>query len=137
MLLENMKINYNPLVLFNTLFNIVSYDTKIKGYWIDENGKVYIDNIELQNYPIIRNLEFLNAIKVLFSIGEKCVFYKDVYNQGVLRFPNRKWKVLKNRIAWLENKKPSQKYIKALLNQHSGLTIYNMWEEKYLIEIYK
>ena len=47
MLLTNMQIDYKPLVLCNTLFNIVSYTTDIQGFWFDDSGKLYIDNIEL------------------------------------------------------------------------------------------
>ena len=136
MLLENEKINYNPIVLCNTLFNIVSYKTDIQGYWVD-NGKLYIDNIELKSYSVINNIEFLVHIKLLFNKGEKCIFYKDIYNQGVLRFPNGTWQILKNRIAWIKNKKPSQEYIKELLKNNEGLTIYRLAIKKYLIEIYK
>lgn len=136
MLLENEKINYNPLVLCNTLFNIVSYNTDIQGFWVDK-GKLYIDNIELKKYEAINQGFFYYAKEKLFKQGEKCVFYKNAFNEGVIEYPNYKTIILKNRIAWIENKKPSQEYIKELLKINGGLTVYKIGIRKYLIEIYK
>ena len=136
MLLENEKINYNPLVLCNTLFDIVSYKTNTQGYWIDKD-KLYIDNIELKKYFVIDRVFFNIAKKTLFDKGEKCIFYKDINNHAIIEYPNGKYITLKNRIAWIENKKPNQCYIKELLKNNEGLTIYKLSIKKYLIEIYK
>ena len=136
-LLSNECINDKPLVLCNTLFTVTDKQTDIQGYWLDNKGKVYIDNIIQEKYFAIDTCQFNARIKTLFSNGEKCIFYKDIYNHGILQYPCGKIEVLKNRIAWLENKKPSQEYIKELLNNNNGLTIYRLAIKKYLIEIYK
>ena len=137
LLLVNQKINYTPLNLFSTLFNIVSHETDIRGYWQDKKGKLYIDNIELKTYSIIQNLEFRSAKNNLFRNGEDCIFYKNKFNEGVIEYRTKSKIVLRNRIAIIENSKPSKDYIKALLNNHNGLTIYKIDNGKYLIEIYK
>lgn len=137
LLLCNEKINYKPLVLFNNLFNIVDYKTDIIGYWQDKNGKLYCDNIELKQYSIIEKHYFNNAIKLLFSKGEKCIAYKNYYNELCIEYPNNKTITLKNRIEIIENNKPSNEYIKLLLKNNEGLTIYKIDNGKYLIEIYK
>ena len=136
MLLENFKINYKPLVLVNTLFDIVSYKTDIEGYWVNK-GKLYIDNIKLIDFPFVRKFEFDLRIRLLFDNGERAIFYKNYFNEGCIIYPSGKIEVLKNRTAWIENKKPSQSYIKELLNNNNGLTIYKIGIKKYLIEIYK
>lgn len=137
MLLENLKIDYNPVVIVSTLFNVVQYETKVKGYWKDTEGKIYIDNIELKNYSAINDYAFRIAKQVLFSNGEKCIFYKNKYNEGVIQYPKGNKTILRKRIAWIENRKPSEKYISALLTFHEGLTVYELEDNKYLLEIYK
>lgn len=136
MLLENEKINYNPLVLVNRILMPIKHKTDIKGYWLD-NNKIYIDNIIVKSFFAIHTSEFYNQIKILFSQGELAIFYKNIHNEGIIIDKQGKKTILKNRIAYIENKKPSKKYIKALLIQHNGLTIYKLKDNKYLIEIYK
>lgn len=135
-LLCNYRINTNPLVLFNTIFNIVEHKTDIRGYWLDK-GKLYIDNIELLQYSIINYDSLLNKIHLMFADGEQAVFYKDFYNIGNIRYSNGSWEVLKNRIEIIENQNPSNEYIKLLLKNCNGLTIYKIDNGKFLIEIYK
>ena len=135
-LLCNQRINKNPITLFNTIFNIVQHKTDIRGYWIDK-GKVYIDNIELLQYSLIDKESFLRKIHLMFLDGEQAVFYKDFYNIGNVRYSNGSWQVLKNRIEIIENKNPSSEYIKLLLKNCNGLTIYKIDNGKFLIEIYK
>jgi len=135
-LLCNQRINENPLVLFNTIFNVVEHKTDIKGYWLDK-GKLYIDNIELLKFPIIYNDAFLNKIHLMFREGQEAVFYKDFYNIGNVRYKNGTWEVLKTRHEFIKDTKPSQEYIKKLLKINNGLTIYKIDNGKYLIEIYK
>lgn len=134
-LLENMKIDYNPIVLVNTLFNIVKYKTNIRGYWIDK-GKLYIDNVKCIEYFAINTLSFLAHKRQLFLSGQKCVFYKDIYNQGVLEYPNGTWEVLKKRKQIIYTCKPCQLDIELLLKKYEGLTIYKIDTGQYLIEIY-
>lgn len=136
LLLCNEKVNTNPLVLVNTLFVVVDYRTSILGYWRDKQGKLYIDNIDAVKYSVSETLRFNIHIKQLFASGEKGIFYKDIYNYGVLQFPNGTREVLKNRIEILYNYKPSEKEIRLLLKKYNGLTVYEIDNGTYLIEIY-
>ena len=135
--LENLKIDNTPLVLHKQLFCIVANETDIQGFWKDSKGKVYIDNIEVKELFAINEEAFKIAKKLLFAIGEEAVFYKQENNYAVIENKEGKKEVLKNRIAWLETRKPSSKYIEALLSFHNGLTIYKLEEAVYLIETYK
>lgn len=137
LLLCNERVNLNPCVLCNSLFTVTDKETDIKGYWLDKNGKVYIDNIKIEKFFVIDTCYLNMRINTLFSQGEKCVFYKDIYNYGTLRYPDGKWQVLKNRIEIIEYGKPNDKYIAKLLEFHEGLTIYKIDNGQYLIEIYK
>lgn len=132
-LLINEKIDYTPLVLCNTLFNIVQHETDIQGYWQD-NGKLFIDNIETKKYFAIDTLYFNIEIKRLLKT-EICVFYKNVYNEGIIQYKD-KIVTLKNRKEILYNYNPSETEIKKLLKKYSGLTVYKIDNGNYLIEIY-
>ena len=136
-LLENEKINYSPMVLGSTLFKVVENETDIIGYWRDDEGVIHIDNIEARHYFAIETFNLNQAIKNMFYDGEKCVFYKNVYNEGVIAYPDKTCEILKNRIAILEYGKPSDKYIAHLLETNDWLTIYKIDNGNYLIEIYK
>ena len=136
LLLENELINYNPLVLCNNLFTISETETDIKGYWIDDRGKLYIDNIKIEKYFAIDTGYFLSRIKTLFANGEKCVFFKNAFNEGCLQYPNNKLEVLKTRKQIIYTCKPCELAIKILLKKYSGLTVYKIDNGSYLIEIY-
>ena len=135
-ILENMKIDYRPMVLFYQLFIPVKYKTGIIGLWQDEKKKIYRDNIKIEYIPIIHYDYFKSLINKLFKAGEKAVFYKNFYNEAIILNQAGQEIKLKNRIAIIENSLKAS-YIKLLLNQHNGLTIYRLKDNKYLIEIYK
>lgn len=135
-LLENEKINKNPSVLFNTLFKTVKHKTDIEGYWQDGSGQLYLDNIETVKYSIVDNCYFRNAVKVLFFNGEKSIFYKDIYNYGVLEYVDGSWQVLKTRKHLIYTCKPCQSDIFCLLKNYDGLTIYKIDNGSYLLELY-
>lgn len=137
LLLDNEKVNYEPLVLINNLFNIVEHDTGIQGYWKDNSGKVYIDNIALKSYSIIDKHYFNTAKKLLFQSGEKCIAYKNYFNELIIEYPDGKIDTLKNRITITYTCKPCELDIKLLLKKHDGLTVYKIDNGNYLIEIYK
>lgn len=136
LLVKNERINLKPSVLCNSLFSISKNETDVQGYWLDNNGKLYIDNIKIEKYLAIDTVCLNGRIKSLFNEGEKCVFYKDIYNFGILRYPDGKWDILKTRIEMIEHSKPSVEYIKELLKNNNGLTVYAIDNGKYLIEIY-
>ena len=50
----------------------VKWDSHIKGYWKDSQGKVYIDNIIISRY---RPLQFERVKANLFNSGELAIFY--------------------------------------------------------------
>ena len=119
------------------LFVPVNYKTGVVGLWKDAGGKVYRDNIQIDNFLSIRVYEFKHSVKMLLHYaGELCVFYKNYYNEGIIQNRKGEKTIFKNRIALIESKLSAQ-YIKELLRQHDGLTIYRLKDNKYLIEIYK
>jgi len=136
-LLCNQEVNYTPCVLCSTLFKVVDHKTDIVGFWLDEQGNVHEDNIEARQYFAIDTWNLNMSIKNMFYSGEKAVFYKNVYNEGVIAYPDKTCDILKNRIAILEYGYPDEKYIGYLLEMHGGLTIYKIDNGQYLIEIYK
>lgn len=131
----NEKINHSPLVLFFRVFEPIKEKTDIVGFWKDEAGKVHRDNIQLYVRGLIFKEQIENKIESLFCRGEKAVFYKNPYNEGIIEYPDGKRDILKNRIAWTQ-KHLNAAFIKLLLNQHGGLTVYRI-KDGYLIEIYK
>ena len=102
------------------LYNTVKYKTRIKGFWKDSKGKVYIDNILIKNYDTV-NL-FVSNKKYLYRQGEKAVFY--IYNgKAHIESANGSMIILKNCIRY-NVKNITKDYIKNLLVQHEGLTVY-------------
>lgn len=123
------------MILSLKLYNIVNHDTGIKGYWQDKEGKVYIDNIDIISYPVIYADAMYHKIYSLFNEGEKAVFYRDIKDKGIIIYPNLKKDILPYRITWNE-KHITKGYIKELLNNNGGCTIYKN-ESDYTVEIYK
>lgn len=132
----NEEINYNPLVLGFSFFKVIKEESNIKGYWKDEAGKLYIDNIEKISIPIIRKELLLYYVKEAFRLGEKAVFYKNRFNEAVIQ-SKEGTQILRYQRHIVENKKPNNEYIKELLNDYNGLTVYRLDDNNYLIEIYK
>ena len=113
------------------LFNIANHKTNIKGFWLDK-GKVCIDNIVIKNYAGI-NL-FNSNKKHLFRQGEKEVFYIKS-DKAYIENMAGEVTILKHCIRYTE-KHLSIKYIRLLLKQHTGLTIYRRYNQ-YVIEIWR
>ena len=133
----NEAINYNPIVLTFGFFKVIQEESNIKGYWKDESGNLYIDNIQKIRVPFIRK-DLLEVFKrQAFADGELAVLYKNPYNEAVIEDRNGKAEVLKNQIHIKENVRPSDEYIKLLLENANGLTVYEIEEDNFLIEIYK
>ena len=131
----NEKIEYCPLVLCYRLFIPVKNKTGIIGLWRDRAGKVYRDSIKIETYGLIWKDLFKLVIGRLFKDGQKAVFYKNPYNEAVIEYQSGQREILKHRIAYIERHIKAG-YVKALLSQHGGLTIYRV-DRGYLIEIYK
>ncbi len=134
---ECEKITDSPPALIYSFFRVIKENSSIKGYWKDQEGKLYIDNIQKINVSIIHKDYLQCLIYQAFKEGEKAVFYKDFNNYAVI-LDNKGQKItLKNQIHIRENKKPSDNYIKELLKNTEGITIYEISKNDYLIEIYK
>lgn len=137
MLLANLKVNKKPLVQINQLFKVVNFKTNIKGYWKNSNGKIITDNIFIEYYFSIHNIEFKQAIKQLFRNGEKCVASKTIFNQLLLESADKTWQILPYQTLLVEKRKPSKNYINLLLNFSDGLTIYHDADnQRHIIEIF-
>lgn len=118
------------------LYTITKEKSKIRGFWQDNNGKIFRDKIALQylNYN-----DFKIAREKLFASGEKAVFYVLEYtyknNLAMIEGANGESEALRHCITWQEKKlRPS--FVKALLCQHNGLTIHKN-ENGFLIELWK
>ena len=62
------------LKLENCIFTVKKGKTDIKGFWVNEGGKVFIDNISLF-YPS-NVLDFEAQVFNMFNDGEQAVFVK-------------------------------------------------------------
>ena len=95
-----------------------SFETNIKGYWLDNDDKLYIDNIIIQK---VNELQYQTIKKNLYNKGEKTIFY------------------IQNEKAYIENlkgietltKKQSFKtcmltdtVIKMLCKEYNGITVF-------------
>jgi len=121
------------------VYTVTKEKTNILGLWRDESGKVYRDNIIIREYLNYRKFQF--AIGKLFRAGEKAVFYivngiaAIEYAPGAAPGAESKIDYLVNCIRYYEkNLRPS--YIKTLLRNHAGITIFRNRGE-YTIEIWK
>lgn len=114
------------------LYNIVKQKTNIKGFWKDKEGKLFIDNVKIKNCLNYRKLQ-LN-IKKLFDNGEKEVFYNSHFYSTIEDRQGNKT-LLTNCIRW-KQKHLNASFVKLLLSQHNGLTIYRN-KRDYTIEIWK
>jgi len=133
----NEKVNYTPLVLRYTFFQVIQEDSNIKGYWKDNKGTLHVDNIRKINIPIIRKELLQGFIRQAFRDGEKALFYKNISNEAVILDNKGSETVLKNQVHILENIEPSEAYVLELLKNANGLTVYKINDSKFLIEIYK
>ena len=113
------------------LYNVVKHKTNIKGFWQDK-GKVYIDNINIST--CYADYVFVRKARKLFNSGELAIFYiKD--GKAYIEDNKGNLTVLKHCIRY-KKKYISKDYIKALLKQYEGLTIYREGDQ-YIIEIWK
>jgi hypothetical protein len=137
--IEAMKQQENPIVLQQEVFVVVANETKIKGYWKNEQGKVYIDNIEVKTFLGIDFCYIQNLKRLLFAQGEEAIFIKDCNNNAIIEDKQGNKTKLVNRISWIETKKPSKELIEVLLKQSfiDGFTVYELEEDVFVIEIYR
>ncbi len=103
----------------------------IKGFWQDNNKKIYIDNINI-NY-CYTDYKLLNLMRKSFLSGEKACFYTDNDKAFILSNDGKKT-ILRNKKT-LKRHKLSVNEIKYLLSIYEGLTIFKK-EYCYIIEIF-
>lgn len=114
------------------LYDVVEYKTDIKGFWIDK-GKLYVDNIIPYEY---KDAYTFNTHKqILFETKKQLAVFYAKENKAYIEDRQGNTTTLSNCIRYKE-KHISKAYIKALLFQHSGLTIYRK-QGYYIIEIWK
>jgi len=134
--IKNMRLQKSPIVLCNTLFKVTKKATDIQGFWLDSNGKIHFDYIELVTYFAYDLYYFKMAVYRMLEAGELCVFYKDYNNHGVLAYKNGKKEVIKTRYEFIQNVKPSKDKIQGLLKKYGGLTVYKLAWNCYVVEVY-
>ena len=115
------------------LFDVVNYKTNVKGYWLD-NGKIYIDNVNIKEFSK-ENYAFIISKRKLFRIKKQLAVFYIKNNIAYIEDCKGNITILKNKIAWNE-KRITKEYLKILLLQHKGLTIYKN-DNDYTIEIWK
>jgi len=108
--------------MYYNLYNISKANTSIKGYWKDETGKVYIDNIRVDR---MHKKPFKKVVKELFKEGEKAILYR-LGNKGIVLDANGKTNILNKRIEYkLKNSFSNYTKIKELMNKYGGCTVYS------------
>lgn len=119
--IKNIKV-YTP----------VSFESDTKGYWLDNDGKLYEDNIIIQSC----NIQNLPRIKhILFSKGEKAVFY---VQNGIAHIEDKAegLTLLREckRVTCYSNIIDKER-IKKLCNKFGGCTVYKN-KNRYKIEVW-
>ena len=111
------------------LYIIIKRKSNIKGFWQDNNGKIYIDNIKIIDYSEKAKLE-------LFKSGELAVFYCD-NNKAYIEDKNGKIDVLRVKKI-IHYKRVNKTLIKELLSIYNGFTVYrNKTFKDFTIEIWQ
>lgn len=59
-----------------TLYNPVNYKTKVRGYWMDDAGKLYRDYLELNKYTSW-DIVKAQAVKLCNVKAQLCIFVKN------------------------------------------------------------
>ena len=114
--------------MIKKLYIPVKYKTKTKVYWLEDKGKVYIDNILVKKYD---SLNLFNSNKdYLFRQGEKAVFYT-YKDKAYIEDAEGNKTTLKYCITYKE-KHISKDYLNTLLELHGGLSIHKI-KKNYVI----
>jgi hypothetical protein len=125
------KLKTKDKIKMYNLYTISKKKSNIVGFWQDDK-KIYRDNIVIKSFSSYRKFQL--GIKKLFLQGEKAVFYEKL-NIGYIENNNGMIEKLPYKIE-LREKTLKAGYIKALLFQHNGLTIFKN-KNGYLIELWK
>lgn len=124
------------------LYTVSKHKTNVKGFWKDDKGKIYVDNIYflpfsddikgLGMYPL---RAFNEEKQKLFNASEKTIFYNS-HDKAFIENKEGNVDILRHKITWHE-KSLKASYIKALLENHNGLTIYKDDDGGFIIELWK
>ena len=107
------------------IYQVVNYKTNIRGYWRDDNGKLYKDNI--------KQVKYIEAVKNrLFDSGELAVLYINNKGQAVIESNDGSETILKNKVS-IEFKVFSIKILKDFLKKYGGVTVYKL-HTGYIVE---
>jgi len=112
----------------NALYQVIKEKTNIRGYWKDDAGKLYRDNIKLVDYNRA-------TVKRLFADGELAVLYTNT-SEAIVEGANSSLIRLKNNRTF-HVKKVSSKLFKNILESSNGFTVFkNLTFNDYTIEIW-
>lgn len=116
------------------LYECKKIKSDIRGFWIDNTGKVYIDNIFIKT--INNSFDFNIEKQRLFDAGEKTIFYiKGYYNHAYIEYSTGKIDILHNQNI-IKVKTLSINDIKGFLKKHKGLTVFkDRINNQYIIDI--
>jgi hypothetical protein len=110
----------------NKVFDVMKGRGDVRGFWKDEAGKVYKDNISL--YAPASALDLENKVNDLFFRGEKAVFVRGVSKAFVL-YPDNKQDVLTVCHSFnIERGQVKPSFVKKLLRDFGGFTVYKSAE---------
>ena len=114
------------------IYDIIKEKSNVRGYWID-NNKLYKDNINILEVKSIRELN--NIKQKLFVIKKQLAVFYLKFNKAFIESSNGDIQVLKHNIQYKE-KHITKDYLKALLLQHGGLTVFKC-KDYYIIDIWR
>ena len=108
-----------------------SFETNVKGFWLDNEGKLYIDNILIQK---VNELQYQTIKKNLYSEGEKAIFY--IQNEKAYIESEKEILItLKNNKDVIFSKYPHELIIKDVCKKFNGCTIYKI-EKGFKLDIW-
>ena len=114
-----------------------------RGFWVNDNGKVFYDYIKIHNYN--QSIEgfyysdlfynYLNTIKAGYS--QESIFIVDEVGQGIIYYTRDKQEVLSNKRVIIHlGFKGLKDLIKTTLRDYNGLTITQETRGVYKLEVY-
>lgn len=116
----------------NSIYEVTKQKTNIKGFWQDNNGKVYVDNIKLyypKSFP-----DFQNKINLMFLQKEKCIFTLSKGKAFIIYENDYPVTLTKN--IQFKREKLSFNEIKDLLSQYNGITVIKE-DNHFIIDIWQ
>jgi hypothetical protein len=94
--------------------------TGIFGYWVDESGKLYKDNIIIQS---VNTIQYNRIKNNLFKQGEKAIFYTE--NGTACIEDKEKTVILKKKHCFYDTLL-SDSTIKRVCKEYGGCTVYTI-----------